>query len=155
MQNMPLMIFAAGLGTRMGAITQTTPKPMIRVAGRALIDHALAVARGANLGKIVINLHHLGEQIERHLSGQDITLLWEATRLETGGGLKAALPHLGQGPVMLLNSDAVWTGANPLHQLAAHWDGDKMDALLLLAPQDRALGHGGGGRFSPVPRWPH
>jgi N-acetyl-alpha-D-muramate 1-phosphate uridylyltransferase len=148
MPDMPLMIFAAGLGTRMGQITQTTPKPLIRVAGRALIDHALDVARAAGVGRIVINLHHLGEQIERHLTGQDITLLWERPqRLETGGGFKAALPYLGQGPVLLLNSDAVWSGANPLLQLLAHWDSAKMDALLLLTPQARALGHAGGGDF--------
>lgn len=142
------MIFAAGFGTRMGEVTKTTPKPLIRVAGRALIDHALDVARGAGVEKIVINLHHLGAQIAAHLAGQDITLLWEQPQiLETGGGLKAALPHLGDGPVLLLNSDAVWTGQNPLLQLLAAWNGVKMDALLLLTPYEQALGRTGMGDF--------
>lgn len=148
MQKPPLMIFAAGFGTRMGEVTKTTPKPLIRVAGRALVDHALDVARQAGIGQIVINLHHLGAQIQAHLAGQDVTLLWEMPQiLETGGGLKAALPHLGTGPVLLLNSDAVWTGQNPLIQLLAQWDSAKMDALLLLTPQQNATGHQGGGDF--------
>lgn len=148
MQKPPLMIFAAGFGTRMGDVTKTTPKPLIRVAGRALIDHALDVARQARVGQIVINLHHLGAQIEQHLAGQDVTRLWERPQiLETGGGLKAALPLLVAGPVLLLNSDAVWTGQNPLAQLMAQWDGTKMDALLLLTPYQNAHGHSGGGDF--------
>lgn len=142
------MIFAAGFGTRMGALTKSTPKPLIQVAGRALIDHALEVARAAGAGKIVINLHYLGAQIEAHLAGQDIAFSWEReVILETGGGLRAALPMLGQGPVLLLNSDAVWTGENPLTQLLAAWDGTKMDALLLLAQRRDALGHNGTGDF--------
>ena len=142
------MIFAAGFGTRMGALTKSMPKPLIPVAGRALIDHALAVARGAGVGKIVVNLHYLGDQIAAHLAGQDIALSWEREQiLETGGGLRAALPLLGQGPVLVLNSDAVWTGQNPLTQLLAAWDGRKMDALLLLAQRSDALGHSGTGDF--------
>lgn len=148
MQNPTLMIFAAGFGTRMGAITKTVPKPLIKVAGSALIDHALQVARGAGVRTIVINLHHLGQQIEAHLGKQDLMLLWERDQiLETGGGLKAALPHLGSGPVLLLNSDVVWTGQNPLVQLLANWDSRKMDALLLMATKENALGHKGTGDF--------
>jgi MurNAc alpha-1-phosphate uridylyltransferase len=148
MQKPALMIFAAGFGTRMGAVTKTTPKPLIHVAGRALIDHALAVARAAGITKIVVNLHHLGHQIEAHLASQDITLVWERGEiLETGGGLKAAMPHLGAGPVLLLNSDAVWTGDNPLSQLLEKWDAQRMDALLLMAPREHALGHAGTGDF--------
>ncbi len=146
------MIFAAGFGTRMGALTKTTPKPLIKVAGRALIDHALQVAREAGAPKIVINLHYLGAQIEAHLAGQDIAFSWEREAiLETGGGLRAALPLLGQGPVLLLNSDAVWTGENPLTQLLKNWDGAKMDALLLLAQRSDALGHTGTGDFLVAP----
>lgn len=143
------MIFAAGFGTRMGALTQRQPKPLIRVAGRALIDHALDVARAANVGKIVINLHYLGDQIAAHLAGQEVLLSWERPDiLETGGGLRAALPLLGQGPVLLMNSDAVWTGSNPLTQLMGAWDGEKMDALLLLTPRHLAHGHSGAGDFT-------
>lgn len=142
------MIFAAGFGTRMGALTRNTPKPLIRVAGRALIDHALDVARGAGAKKIVINLHYLGEQIAAHLAGQDVEFSWETSQiLETGGGLREALPRLGAGPVLLLNSDAVWTGQNPLTQLMTAWDSAKMDALLLLTPRAQALGHTGAGDF--------
>lgn len=147
MQPLPLMIFAAGFGTRMGDLTADRPKPLIPVAGRALIDHALHIARDAGCGKIVINLHYLGHMIEQHLHGQDIAFSHEPEILETGGGLKAALPLLGDGPVLLLNSDAVWRGQNPLLQLLAAWDGAKMDALLLLIPPENATGHSGAGDF--------
>lgn len=152
MSNLPLMIFAAGFGTRMGALTKSVPKPLISVAGKPLIDHALSVAHSAGVGRIVVNLHYLGDQIAAHLGGQDIALSWErVTILETGGGLRAALPLLGAGPVLLLNSDAVWTGENPLTQLLAAWDADKMDSLLLLAQRANALGHSGKGDFLIAP----
>jgi len=146
------MIFAAGFGTRMGALTKSMPKPLIPVAGKPLIDHALNVARSAGMGRIVVNLHYLGDQIAAHLAGKDIALSWERDAiLETGGGLRAALPLLGNGPVLLLNSDAVWTGENPLTQLLAAWDASKMDALLLLAHRADALGHSGTGDFLIAP----
>ncbi len=129
------MIFAAGFGTRMGALTAARPKPLIAVAGRALIDHALDLAEGAGVTKTVVNLHYLGAQIEAHLSGRGVALAWERARiLDTGGGLRAALPLLPEGPVFTLNSDAVWTGANPLSTLRTAWDGTRMEALLLLGP---------------------
>lgn len=142
------MLFAAGFGTRMGALTQNRPKPLIEVGGKPLIDHALALARSAGVAKIVVNLHYLGAQIAAHLHGSDIQLSWETEQiLETGGGLRAALPLLGDGPVMTLNTDAVWSGQNPLMQLLAAWDPANMDALLLLLPSDKALGHTGHGDF--------
>jgi MurNAc alpha-1-phosphate uridylyltransferase len=96
----------------------------------------------------VANLHYHGEQIVSHLQGQSVDFSWEREKiLETGGGLRAALPLLGPGPVMTLNSDAVWTGENPLSQLLNHWDGARMDALLLLLPAEQALGHSGTGDF--------
>ncbi|MFC3182236.1 nucleotidyltransferase family protein [Cypionkella sinensis] len=148
MRPLPLMLFAAGFGTRMGALTQNRPKPLIEVGGKPLIDHALAMARSAGVAKIVVNLHYLGPQIAAHLHGSDIQLSWETEQiLETGGGLRAALPLLGVGPVMTLNTDAVWSGQNPLTQLLAAWDPAKMDALLLLLPCDKALGHTGHGDF--------
>lgn len=143
----PLMLFAAGFGTRMGTLTATRPKPLIPVAGRALIDHALAQADGAGITRRVANAHYLPEQIAAHLQGRDVTLSFEAEILETGGGLKAALPLLAADTVLTLNTDAVWTGRNPLQQLIEAWDGARMDALLLLLPADRALGHGGAGDF--------
>ena len=139
MRQFPLMIFAAGFGTRMGVLTRDRPKPMIEVAGRALIDHALDQAAGALVGPVAVNLHYLGAALERHLRGRDLTLVWEPEILDTGGGLKAALPLLGAGPVMTLNSDAVWAGANPLQTLTRAWT-DDMAGLLLVAPRGAVHG---------------
>ncbi|WP_426032372.1 nucleotidyltransferase family protein [Cypionkella sp. TWP1-2-1b2] len=148
MRPLPLMLFAAGFGTRMGALTANRPKPLIGVAGKPLIDHALAVADTAGITKIVINLHYLGSQIADHLQNRDVLLSWERDLiLETGGGLKAALPLLGDGPVLTLNTDAVWSGQNPLTQLLNAWDPAKMDVLLLLLPAEAAVGHSGNGDF--------
>lgn len=151
MQNQPvsLMLYAAGLGTRMGALTAETPKPLLNVAGKPLIDHALDQTKGVNLEHIVVNTHYRAAQIVQHLSARkDVTLSHETPDLlETGGGLRQALPMLGEGPVYTLNTDAIWTGANPLAQLAAAWDSEKMDALLLLVPRNQATGHSGAGDF--------
>lgn len=146
------MLFAAGFGTRMGMLTTNQPKPLIPVAGKALLDHALDLADAAGVTRTAINLHYLGDQIATHVSARNVALSWERPHiLETGGGLRAALPLLGQGPVLTLNTDAVWTGANPLTQLMATWDADKMDALLLLLPVGQALGHQGSGDFTLAP----
>ncbi|MFN3643134.1 MAG: nucleotidyltransferase family protein [Gemmobacter sp.] len=145
-----LMLFAAGFGTRMGALTADRPKPLIPVAGRPLIDHALALADAAGIARRVVNLHYRGEQLAAHLADRPgLALSWEREAiLDTGGGLRAALPLLGPGPVLTLNTDAVWTGPNPLGALADGWDGQAMGALLLLAPRDRATGHAGPGDFA-------
>lgn len=138
----PLLIFAAGFGTRMGALTTARPKPLIPVAGKALIDHALGVAEAAGVARPVVNVHYLADQMKAHLRGRAVAISHEHGQiLETGGGLRAALTLLGPGPVMVLNSDAIWTGANPLLQLAHAWD-DSMEALLLLLPIEGATGHG-------------
>lgn len=147
MRPFPLMLFAAGKGTRMGALTTNCPKPLIRVAGRALVDHALDLADQAKASPVVVNTHYLADQIAAHLAGRPAVLSHEEVLLETGGGLRKALPLLGGSPVMTLNSDAVWTGLNPLTQLAAHWDDGRMDALLLLAPAQNIRGHAGRGDF--------
>jgi N-acetyl-alpha-D-muramate 1-phosphate uridylyltransferase len=143
----PLMLFAAGFGTRMGALTADRPKPLIPVAGKALIDHALAVADGAGVTRTVVNTHYRAEQMAGHLAGRGVSISHEAEILETGGGLKAALPLLGEGPVAILNSDGIWTGANPLLQLAKAWDPTRMEVLLLLLPLDLTLAHGPKGDF--------
>jgi N-acetyl-alpha-D-muramate 1-phosphate uridylyltransferase len=143
----PLMIFAAGFGTRMGALTADRPKPLIPVAGRPLIDHALQVAAEVGAGRVVVNVHYLADQMEAHLAGRGVTISDERAQiLETGGGLRAALPLLGDGAVAVLNSDGIWTGANPLAQLCARWDAG-MEALLLLLPVDQTKGHGAKGDF--------
>lgn len=144
----PLMIFAAGKGTRMAPLTDVTPKPLIRVAGQTLLDRALGLGRDAGAGPVVVNIHHLGDQIRQHVAGTDIAVSDEAANLlETGGGLRKALPLLGRGPVMTLNPDAVWTGPNPLRTLSDAWRED-MDALLVLVPLARTHGRKGGGDFA-------
>ena len=148
MLSFPLMIFAAGFGTRMGALTADRPKPLIPVAGRALIDHALEVGRGAGADRVVVNVHYRADQLEAHLAGLGVTISDERAKiLETGGGLRAALPLLGPGPVAVLNSDGIWTGANPLAELVAAWDPDRMEACLLVLPVADTLGHGNKGDF--------
>lgn len=141
------MLFAAGFGTRMGRLTADRPKPLIPVAGRALIDHALAIAEAAGVTHTVVNTHYRAEQMAAHLAGRQVAISHEPEILETGGGLKAALPLLGPGPVAILNSDGIWTGANPLLQLAQAWDPDRMEVLLLLLPLDQTLAHGPKGDF--------
>ena len=106
------MIFAAGKGTRMGDLTRTTPKPLLHVAGRPLIDYALDIVAEAGARVQVVNLHTHADQLRTHLQTQaHVKPLYEPTLLETGGGLRAALPVLGHGPVLTLNADAIWTGA--------------------------------------------
>ena len=142
------MIFAAGRGTRMAPLTDQKPKPMIEVAGRPLIDHALALAEEVTLGTTLVNTHHLAEQIETYLSDHpDVVCLREEVLLETGGGLKNALPSLGTDPVFTINSDAVWTDDNPLMTLLKEWRPEEMDGLLVLIPKENAKGHKGKGDF--------
>lgn len=143
-----VMIFAAGRGTRMGVLTETQPKPLIEVAGKPLIDHALDLADAAGITKSVANLHYLPEQLAAHLAPRGVALSLETDALlETGGGLRRALPLLGPDPVFTINGDAVWTGPNPFDELAAAWEPDRMDALMLLVPRERAIGHRGAGDF--------
>ncbi|SDX87861.1 nucleotidyltransferase family protein [Citreimonas salinaria] len=142
-----VMLFAAGFGTRMGALIRDRPKPLVEVAGRALLDHALDQC--ARIPRRVVNAHYHAEQIEAHVAGLGIPVSIEKPEiLDTGGGLRRALPLLGPGPVFTLNTDAVWRGPNPLHRLAAAWDPGTMDALLLCVPLFRAHGRQGGGDFT-------
>lgn len=142
------MLFAAGFGTRMGALTADRPKPLINVAGRPLIDHALELVEPLSLSNIVANLHYKPEPLMAHLDGRSVTFSHEAPEiLETGGGLRHALPLLGQGPVFTLNTDAVWRGPNPLELLREAWDPSEMGALLVCIPREAAIGHAGEGDF--------
>ena len=144
-----VMLFAAGFGKRMAPLTDTRPKPLIEVAGRPLLDHALALVDDAGLSRVVVNTHYRGDQIAAHLAARpEIAISQEVPDiLETGGGLRAALPLLGAGPVFTLNTDAIWTGANPLSALRDAWDPERMDALVMLIARERANGHGGAGDF--------
>jgi MurNAc alpha-1-phosphate uridylyltransferase len=144
------MIFAAGLGTRMGALTRDRPKPLLEVGGQTLLDHALGLVRDAGVARVVVNAHAHADQLEAHLArvATEAAVAREPVLLETGGGLKAALPLLGPGPVLTLNADMVWRGPNPLAALAAAWDPGRMGALLALVPREATIGHAGAGDFT-------
>lgn len=142
------MLFAAGFGTRMGALTADRPKPMIPVAGRPLIDHALELVSPMALSRVVVNLHYKPAALKAHLAGRNVLFSEERPDiLETGGGLRHALPLLGVGPVFTMNTDAVWRGPNPLTILRDAWNPEHMDALLILVARERAVGHSGKGDF--------
>lgn len=145
------MIMAAGLGARMGPITRTIPKPLLKARGRALIDHALDRVAEGGAGEAVVNLHHLGPMIREHLAGRErprVLFSDEADALlDTGGGVRKARPLLGEAPVYVLNSDAIWTGAAPLPALAAAWDEDRMDGLLHLVRREDAAAYTRAGDF--------
>ncbi len=144
-----VMLFAAGFGTRMGALTKDRPKPLIEVAGRPLIDHALALVDAIQPSRVAANLHYHADQLQAHLAPKGILLSHETPEiLETGGGLRAALPLLGTGPVFTMNTDAIWAGPNPLSLLQEAWDPDRMDALLMCVPIGQTIGHAGEGDFT-------
>lgn len=146
------MVLAAGLGTRMRPITETMPKPLVEVAGRALLDRALDRLAEQGVEVAVVNVHHLADQVEAHVSGRDrppVRISDErAALLDTGGGVTRALPLLGAEPFFLLNADSFWAerGTSNLAALAAAW-GTQMDGLLLLAPRETAVGYEGSGDF--------
>lgn len=154
------MVLAAGLGRRLRPITETTPKPLVPVAGRCALDRALDHLAAAAVETVVVNCHHLAEQVERHVASRAaapgaprlITLREEAL-LDSGGGVVNALPRLGDAPFLVVNGDSVWLdGARPaLGRLAAAWDDARMDALLLVMPAPRAIGYEGRGDFTMDP----
>ncbi|SFJ57916.1 mannose-1-phosphate guanylyltransferase [Celeribacter neptunius] len=139
------MIFCAGRGTRMKELTETRPKPMIEVAGQPLVDHALAQLDGVETR--VANLHYLPDQLEKHLNLAGLETVFEPELLETGGGLKNALPLLNGDSVFTMNTDAVWKGPQASKVLAQAWQPEIMDALLLIAPKSRVHAHLGKGDF--------
>lgn len=146
------MVLAAGLGTRMRPLTDTRPKPLITVGGMAPLDRILDRLAEAGVGQAVVNLHHLGEQIERHLAKRKrprVRFSPEESLLETGGGLVHARALLGKKPFFVVNGDVIWLdGRRPaLARLAQAWDDERMDALLLLHPAVFALGYHGRGDF--------
>ncbi len=148
-------VLAAGLGKRMRPITATTPKPLVEVAGKSLVDYALDRIAEAGIPETVVNVHYLADLMEAHLvrrrGGPAITISDERDKLlETGGGVKKALPLLGTAPFMVLNSDSFWLeGPQPnLRRLVAAWDPERMDMLLLLASAATSLGYDGPGDFN-------
>jgi MurNAc alpha-1-phosphate uridylyltransferase len=151
------MVLAAGLGTRMRPLTDTRPKPLVEVAGKALLDHMLDRLADAGVEIAVVNVHYLAEQIERHVVTRKtprIVISDERGQiLGTGGGVVKALPQLGDAPFFHVNSDSIWIeGVTPnLTRLAAAFDAATMDALLLLAPTAGSVGYTGRGDFTMAP----
>ncbi|WP_188607148.1 nucleotidyltransferase family protein [Chelatococcus reniformis] len=148
------MILAAGLGKRMRPITTTTPKPLVRVGGRALIDHAIDRFVDAGVAEVIVNVHYLPDLVETHLGRRKapaITVSDERTRLlETGGGIKKALPLLGDQPFFVGNSDSLWIEGprSNVRRLGRAWDPEQMDVLLLLASTATSIGYDGLGDFA-------
>jgi N-acetyl-alpha-D-muramate 1-phosphate uridylyltransferase len=151
------MVLAAGLGTRMRPLNGRLPKPLVAVGGKALIDYALDRLAEQGVECAVVNVHHLADQIERHLAQRrrpKIIISDERGELlGTGGGVVKALPQLGGGPFFHVNSDTIWIdGVKPnLGRLAAAFDPARMDALLLVAPTASSIGYTGRGDFSMAP----
>jgi MurNAc alpha-1-phosphate uridylyltransferase len=140
------MVFAAGRGTRMLPITDTLPKPLVKVAGKALIDHMLDRLAAEGVETAVVNVHHLADQIEAHLKSRrtpHIVISDERNLLlDQGGGIKKALPHLGHEPFLVVNTDAFWMEGptSNLTRLAQAWNPEAMDAILLLASTTASIG---------------
>ena len=146
------MIFAAGLGTRMLPLTEDTPKPMVEVCGKPIIDYRIDQLKEIGVKKIIINTFHLADKIKEHLSNVkdvEIIISHEDERLETGGGLVKALEYLGDEPFYVSNSDVILIdrNSNALERLAKTWDAEKMDMLFLMHPIERAIGYHGNGDF--------
>lgn len=137
------MVLAAGLGKRMRPLTNDRPKPLVELAGRCLLDRALDNLSGGGITRFVVNSHYKGEMIEAHLAGRSgIVLSPEDILLETGGGVKAALPQFCGNAFFVVNSDAVWRDGqeSTIGRMAAHWDETAMDALLLLVAMEDVAG---------------
>jgi len=148
------MIMAAGMGSRMMPLTASRPKPLVEVAGTTLLDHVLDQLRAAGVGRIVVNVHYLADQIEAHLaqhaSDFAVTISDErALLLDTGGGLVRAKDLIPDDPFFCINADNWWTdrGENALQRMARAWDGGKMDVLMLVVPFARAGNTQGTGDF--------
>jgi MurNAc alpha-1-phosphate uridylyltransferase len=145
------MVLAAGRGERMRPLTEHTPKPLLKVAGRTMLDRVFDQLNQARVPHRVVNTHWLAPQIAGHLANrQGVAISYEDVLLETGGGVANALPLLGSAAFFVCNADIVWTdGARPsLLRLAEFWDDARMDALLLLQPVESAFGYQGDGDYA-------
>ncbi len=133
-------VLAAGKGTRLRPYTDTMPKPMVPIAGKSIIHRTLEKLEREGVSRVIVNLHHLAPVLEAHLMSikkPQIILSHENDLLETGGGVKKALPDIGPDPFYLINGDALWDEAehgSALSRLAAAWNDNTMDILLLLQP---------------------
>jgi MurNAc alpha-1-phosphate uridylyltransferase len=146
------MVMAAGMGKRMRPLTASQPKPLVRVAGKPLIDYALDRLSDAGVGRVVVNVHYLADALEAHLKDRSkpaVTISDERDELlETGGGMVKAQDQLAD-PFFCLNADNIWLDGprNAFHDLSARWNADEMDALLLVVPHSRAINFTGQGDF--------
>lgn len=146
-------VLVAGLGTRMRPITDTLPKPLVEVAGRTLLDHALDTLQQSGVTRAVVNVHHLADQIEHHVASRSAPSIVvsdeRAQLLDSGGGIAAALPLFEADAFFVLNADTFWREdeTDNLDAMRAAWDADMMDILLLLASHDQAVGFDGRGDF--------
>jgi MurNAc alpha-1-phosphate uridylyltransferase len=151
------MVLAAGLGLRMRPLTETRPKPLVRVAGRALLDHVLDRLGSAGVTDAVVNVHYLPDQIIEHVAGRRhprVVISDERDQvLGTGGGVVKALPLLGAAPFFHVNSDTLWIDGvqSNLVRLAETFDPARMDILLLMAPTASSIGYGGRGDYGMLP----
>lgn len=151
--DMRAMILAAGLGSRLRPITDRTPKPLVKVAGRALIDYCFELLEVAGIHHVVVNKHHLAQQLSAYVEavpGFDISVSDETEALlETGGGVRKAFPFLGSAPFFVLNSDVIVrdNGPSSIRKMHARWQPEEMDILLLLHPVETAVGYAGSGDF--------
>ena len=147
------MVLAAGLGTRMQPLSHTVPKPLVQVGGRALIDRCLDGLADCGIETAVVNVHHLADKVEAHLSRRTAPRILISNErdllLETGGGIKRALPLIGPQPFVLRNSDSMWIEGvrHNLDWLMRGWDAERMDCLLLLAATVGSVGYVGRGDF--------
>jgi N-acetyl-alpha-D-muramate 1-phosphate uridylyltransferase len=143
------MVMAAGLGARMRPLTDDRPKPLIKVGGKPLIDHALDRLVTAGVELAVVNLHYKAEMLRAHLDKRrDIEIRYSAEAdalLDTGGGVVKALTHFKNEPFFILNSDSIWVEgySSALATMIRLWDETRMDGLLLLAAMVSALGYEG------------
>lgn len=149
------MILAAGFGTRMKPITDHTPKPLVPLGGRPLIDHALDRLVAAGVKRVVVNTHYKADMIAAHLQERHdiaIELSYETALLDTGGGVKKALPLLGEA-FYVVNADVFWLNAKvpALARLRRAWDDTRLDALLLVQRTVAAIGYDGMGDFTVDP----
>src|SRR6202167_5329022 len=151
------MVLAAGLGLRMRPLTDRMPKPLVQVAGRALLDHVLDKLGSAGVSEAVVNVHYLPDQIIDHVAARAIPRVIISDErdqvLGTGGGVVKALPLLGNAPFYHLNADTLWIdGVRPnLARLAEAFDPSRMDILLLMAPTAGSTGYNGRGDYGMLP----
>ncbi|MBY0292520.1 MAG: nucleotidyltransferase family protein, partial [Alphaproteobacteria bacterium] len=134
---------------RLRPLTNTLPKPLISVAGKTMLARAFDHIKEYGISNIVVNTHYLAPLIQNYINTHHpgTILSHEDCLLETGGGIKKALPLLGQEPFFTLNGDNIWLGTRSLAAMKKVWNAAQMDALLLLIPREKAYGYEGHGDF--------